>query len=429
MKKLLISALSCLLIISVFSSCEKKQNDGPDGTKKNFNIECSNVESFSAQVTVTPADMSMNYLFGAMPSAEYNVDSITSRFTKEFFDNILKLQEMVYDKKYYYADLFYVGKAERLFDELNANTEYTVFAVGIDTVSFKLTTPVETVTFRTLEFAVKGKKEITFDNLDYVDYVQKGGWWQIFGESAVKDNQFYYLTVSPVETDKAAGVYTLEDMDADYTFLKHYTINGKDTTVENISFVTGEFELKETPEGATLEATVVGSDGYQYSIHATGISSSDDVEIIGEEELTFTNIDFINAVEDEGWWQIQGDLQIADNQYVFMSVSPELTETVTGTYTMDDMDSRYTLLAYYAVNGNDTTVSAYVDFVDGQFQVTETETGATMEAIAVGDDGYQYTIHATAILKENGNYAPARRHVTVRRSKALGVKKAKFQKH
>jgi hypothetical protein len=52
-----------------------------------------------------------------------------------------------------------------------------------------------------------------------------------------------------------------------------------------------------------------------------------------------------------------------------------------------------------------------------------------MEAIAVGDDGYQYTIHATAILKENGNYAPARRHVTVRRSKALGVKKAKFQKH
>ena len=96
---------------------------------------------------------------------------------------------------------------------------------------------------------------------------------------------------------------------------------------------------------------------------------------------------------------------------------------------MDDMDSRYTLLAYYAVNGNDTTVSAYVDFVEGQFQVTETETGATMEAIAVGDDGYQYTIHATAILKENGNYAPARRHVTVRRSKAPGVKKAKFQKH
>lgn len=429
MKKLLISALSCLMIISMFSSCEKKQNDGPDGTKKNFNIECSNVESFSAQVTVTPADMSMNYLFGAMPSAEYNVDSITSRFTKEFFDNILKLQEMVYDKKYYYADLFYVGKAERIFDELSANTEYTVFAVGIDTVSFELKTPVETVIFRTTELVVKGKKELTFDNLDYVDYVQKGGWWQIFGAGPVKDNQFYYLTVSPVETDKAAGVYTLEAMDPDYTYLKRYTINGKDTTAEIITFVEGTFELKETSEGANLEATVMGNDGYQYTIHATGITSTDTGEIIGDSELTFTDIDFVNAVETEGWWQIMGDLKVSESDYIFISVSPLITETVTGTYTVEDMDPDYTLLSYYTVNGNDTTVSAYVDFVEGEFTVTETKTGATMEAVTVGSDGYQYTIHATAILKENGNYAPARRHMTVRRSKALGVKKAKFQKH
>ena len=124
-----------------------------------------------------------------------------------------------------------------------------------------------------------------------------------------------------------------------------------------------------------------------------------------------------------------GDLKVSESDYIFISVSPLITETVTGTYTVEDMDPDYTLLSYYTVNGNDTTVSAYVDFVEGEFTVTETKTGATMEAVTVGSDGYQYTIHATAILKENGNYAPARRHMTVRRSKALGVKKAKFQKH
>jgi len=428
MKKLLISALSCLMMVSVFSSCEKKQNDGPDSTKKYFNIVCSNVEDLSAQVTVTPTDMSLTYLFGVMQSADFNSDTITSRLTKEFFDAMLKSYEKVYNQKFYYADLLRIGKTELTFDDLEPKTEYTAFAVALDTVSFKLVTSVETVAFKTLELTIRGKKEITFDELEYVDYVQKDGWWQIFGESSVKNNQFYYLTVSPVKTNKAEGTYTLEDMDLDYTFLRRYTLNGNDTTVEQIQFISGAFELKETAEGASLEAVVVGKDGYQYTIHATGVLYSDEIEIIGEKELVFTDIDFVNAVETEGWWQIMGDSKAVDNQFVFISVSPIYTETVTGSYTMEDMDETFTLLAYYTINGNDTIVDAYVDFVEGEFNVTETETGATMEAVAIGNDGYQYTIKATAILQEREENAPARRRVTVSRRKAAGLKKAKFQK-
>ncbi|MCR4664831.1 MAG: hypothetical protein K5660_05650 [Paludibacteraceae bacterium] len=428
MKKLLISALSCLMMVSVFSSCEKKQNDGPDSTKKYFNIECSNVEDLSAQVTVTPTDMSLTYLFGVMQSADFNSDTITSRLTKEFFDAMLKSYEKVYNQKFYYADLLRIGKTELTFDDLEPQTEYTAFAVALDTVSFKLVTSVETVAFKTLELTIRGKKEITFDELEYVDNLQKGGWWQIFGDSPLKDNQFYYITVSPVKTNKAEGTYTLEDMDLDYTFLRRYTLNGNDTMVEQIPFIAGAFELKETTEGANLEATVVGKDGYQYTIHATGIFSSDEMEIIGEKELVFTDIDFVNAVETEGWWQIMGDSKAVNNQFVFISVSPVYTETVTGSYTMEDMDETFTLLAYYTINGNDTIVDAYVDFVEGEFNVTETETGATMEAVAIGNDGYQYTIKTTAILQEREENAPARRRVTVSRRKAAGLKKAKFQK-
>lgn len=272
MKKLLISALSCLMIVSMFSSCKK--NNG-EVEKKYFTIEVSELEATSVNITVTPEDPATTYVYNVVPTAEYKEDSITSRYTKAFFDDIIDFYAY-YDMNLYYADLFYCGKDEQTINDLEPETDYTVFAVGIDTVTFKLSTPVVTRTFRTAKWVKKGDKELTFSNVLYTNAVEVEGWWQLYGTSAMNNGTFYFLTVSPSETETVAGTYSMEDMDLDYTYMTHYTVTPTDTISKNISFLEGVFDVKETADGADMEAIVVGSDGYEYTLHVTGILDEDD---------------------------------------------------------------------------------------------------------------------------------------------------------
>ena len=93
---------------------------------------------------------------------------------------------------------------------------------------------------------------------------------------------------------------------------------------------------------------------------------------------------------------------------------------------MEDMDLDYTYMINYTVTATDT-IAKEISFLEGVFEVNETADGANMEAIVVGSDGYEYTLHVTGLLDEDDedyeDYAPARRKVAVRRNKAVGVKK------
>ena len=276
MKKLFFSALCCLMIVSLFSSCNKKK-DEPQDTKKYFTIEVSNVQAISATVTITPADMDMTYLYGVVPTADYNEDSITSRYNKAFFDDIIEYYEWLYEEDLNYSDIFYIGKDQKNVDDLTPQTDYTVFAIGIDTVSFKPSTPVVTVTFRTPKFEKKGDKELTFEGeMLFVDHVADMGWWQFYGYNQVSDTKIYFLTVSPTETMTVNGTYTMEDMDTDYTYMSEYTVVGNDTTGVTISFIEGTFNVSETATGAEMEAVVLGDDGYEYTLHVAGVYEEED---------------------------------------------------------------------------------------------------------------------------------------------------------
>ena len=277
MKKFLISAFSCLMIISVFTACEKKNNEQKpqEEVKTYFTIEVSDIDATNATVTVTPTDPAITYLFSAVPTSEYNEDSITSRYNKAFFDDILDFYAY-FGETIHYADLFYTGKDVQHLNDLQQETAYTVFAVGVDTVSFELSTPVVTTTFRTLKWVKKGAKELSFDDVDFMDAVDNYGWWQMLGYSISDESHFYYLTVSPEETNTVSGNYTMEDMDTDYTYLRYYTVANGDTTYQHISFIDGLFEVKETETGAEMYAVVNGSDGYEYTLNVVGTYSEDE---------------------------------------------------------------------------------------------------------------------------------------------------------
>lgn len=279
MKRLLISVFVCLTIAGMFTACEKKSNgQNNNGQEKTyFTIEVSDVDAANATVTVTPVDATVTYLFSAVPTAEYNEDSITSRYNKAFFDDIIDFYAY-FGETIYYADIFYKGKDKQNLTDLQQETNYTVFVVGVDTVSFTLSTPVVTATFRTQKWVKKGDKELSFDNVDFMNAVDDYGWWQLFGASVYDETHFYYLTVSPEETNTVTGNYTMDDMDTDYTYLRYYTVANGDTTYQHISFMDGLFEVKETETGAEMLAIVNGSDGYEYTLNVVGIYSADEDE-------------------------------------------------------------------------------------------------------------------------------------------------------
>ncbi|MBP5476824.1 MAG: hypothetical protein J6Y00_03975 [Paludibacteraceae bacterium] len=428
MKKLLISALSCLMIISLFSSCEKKKGEEPTDAKKYFNIEVTDVSAAGATVTFTPVDEKMTYLFGVMPVEKYNEDSIRTGYTKEYFENLIKVYSEYYEMNVYYADLFTIGAKEYKYNDLTPETEYVAVALGMDTVSFELTTPVVTRTFKTLAWEMKGSMTIEVSDISSIDAV-------VTVTPSDAGLTYLYAVVPTADYDEKtiSSRWTKAYFD---NILEYYSYVYEETLYYSDLFYQGKY--KETCEDLTPETNytvyAVGIDTVSFLMTtpiATKTFKTAKWEKIGEKELSFDHVDFMDAVDNYGWWQLFGYSETTDNTFYYISVSPAETETVAGNYTMEDMDLDYTLMVQYTINGNDTAYKQ-IDFVDGLFEVKETETGAEMEAVVNGSDGYEYTLHVVGTYSEDDedyeDYVPARRKasarkVTVKRNQAAGIKK------
>lgn len=90
----------------------------------------------------------------------------------------------------------------------------------------------------------------------YTDMVAAQGWWQFMAE-----NDEYEISISNISTTQAAGVYTVADLDADYT----YVFIKADST--EVHFVDGEFTLTEGEDGSrSIEGVMTGDDGNIYII-------------------------------------------------------------------------------------------------------------------------------------------------------------------
>ena len=94
------------------------------------------------------------------------------------------------------------------------------------------------------------------DEVEYIDMVAAQGWWQFMYEDAE-----YSISISNVSTTQAAGVYTVADLDADYTYIE---IKATETEVH---FVDGSLTLTEAADGSrTIEGIMTGDDGKIYNI-------------------------------------------------------------------------------------------------------------------------------------------------------------------
>ncbi len=95
------------------------------------------------------------------------------------------------------------------------------------------------------------------DGVQYADYAAEEGWWQFTFE-----NDDYYISFSnSVIVEQAAGTYSVDDLDSEYSFL--YLMESE----SYVSFVSGSLVLAETQTGATLSGELIGDDGNTYHIN------------------------------------------------------------------------------------------------------------------------------------------------------------------
>lgn len=103
---------------------------------------------------------------------------------------------------------------------------------------------------------------------------------------------------------------------------------------------------------------------------------ADTIVIDIEQEVQYTDY-----VAQAGWWQF-----MAENDEYDISISNVSTTQAAGTYTIADLDAKYT---YVFIKADSTEVH----FVDGEFTLTEGEDGSrTIEGVMIGDDGNIYDI-------------------------------------
>lgn len=123
-----------------------------------------------------------------------------------------------------------------------------VFTYTYETQGVVVTYPEPIIVLDTVKIVVK-------EDLEWTDAVASQGWWQIMGK-----NEGYSFSLSNSFTTEVPGIYTVEDLDYDYSFVK--PINGTDT----IHFVSGQVVVAiNTDSIITFVGALTGNDNKVYA--------------------------------------------------------------------------------------------------------------------------------------------------------------------
>ena len=123
-----------------------------------------------------------------------------------------------------------------------------IFTYTYETQGVVVTYPEPIIVPDTVKIVVK-------EDLEWTDAVAKAGWWQIVGE-----NEGYSFSLSNSYTTEVPGIYTVEDLDETYSYVK--PINGTD----KIHFVSGQVVVAiNTDSIITFVGALTGTDDKVYA--------------------------------------------------------------------------------------------------------------------------------------------------------------------
>lgn len=266
MKKLFLLAVAALTVCGVACTPEQGGSDAPKGP---FTIYTSVPLYNAIPVTVEPADQEAPYYFDV-----YDVATVEQFESTEAFANaligVMKQQAPAYNLPSI-APFLSVGTDSYLFEGLSPETEYYVFAFGVD--------PGATIDDATLttEVVLKKVKTPVRPELPAVTYFTYG-YWENMGDRyevgattwcidiySDEPNEFVYLYFqTAADATTFVGEYTIENTGAPGTVVPGYFSNG---SVGN-SFL-GQLNSSNQLTGAILlkaGTVVVEQEGENYKI-------------------------------------------------------------------------------------------------------------------------------------------------------------------
>ena len=161
--------------------------------------------------------------------------------------------------------------------------------------------------------------------LIWTDATATDGWWQIYGRMA----QYGFSLSNMGGVTEAAGTYTMDDLDADFSYVNIYG----DTDTVKVAFVDASITIAVADGIVTVNATLVGDDGNNYIFNLTykDPTAENTVNLVMPDwQLDDTYL------EEAGLFGLVSES--ADGNYVQLYI---WSETVAGDYTDADLDNQY----------------------------------------------------------------------------------------
>lgn len=260
MKKFFNFAMIALVCVGLASCGEEPAAYIQEGPIK---LAISNVEATVADLTCTPDDEAAPYFVTWMTKEEFDefdtYEDMTAAF-QEQLDLMIWFYGYFYGETYTYADFAVAGTMTNPMESLTPNTDYVVVAYYMDLTTGEAISTVSAMAFKTPELKEIGKVNVHIVNPEWQNAVEVDGWWQVMGAESVDST--YYVSLSNIETTEVAGTYTLEDMDAEFTFL--YDLDKNPTGA--LTFVDLTVNITEKGSNYVIKADGLAVNGYRYNL-------------------------------------------------------------------------------------------------------------------------------------------------------------------
>ena len=242
-----------------FKTLEEKEDPVP--ADMTFNIAVDSITFSGAYIAVTPSNNEATYYWSIYKSeaiAGLPDAQLCAGFKSEIEETIEYYGYFGYDLTI--EDFLSKGPDAYKYNSLEANTAYTVVAVAMGSLG-TCAGAVAKYNFETPELVAESTEDITIENAKMTDACDAYGWWQMM---AINADSTFYLTVSPEEAATVEGSYTIDDMDADYTYV---LLDKKD----QYKFAKLDVEVAVDGENFTFTGTGIALNAVEYHFNISGI--------------------------------------------------------------------------------------------------------------------------------------------------------------
>lgn len=242
-----------------FKTLEEKEDPVP--ADMTFNIAVDSITFSGAYIAVTPSNNEATYYWSIYKSediAGLSDAQLCAGFKAEIEQTIEYYGYFGYDLTF--EDFLSKGPDAYKYNSLDANTAYTAVAVAMGRLG-TYAGAVAKYNFETTELVAESTEDITIENAKMTDACDAYGWWQMM---AINADSTFYLTVSPEEAATVEGSYTIDDMDADYTYV---LLDKKD----QYKFAKLDVEVAVDGENFTFTGTGIALNAVEYHFNISGI--------------------------------------------------------------------------------------------------------------------------------------------------------------